>query len=146
MVLVAWFAKWGSTIKSPSVGTVTSRYPSWCDLRYCKDIKLQPTNQTQLDLLAPGVLCCTQVSNHCLTDTCRVISHCCIVLLRKCSLSELSMLESDVHDSIIIAGAAIPHTSHITHHFWLTPSLDRLCALEQPVQVSILSILLSGPI
>ena len=37
-------SKWSSTIKLPWVCTVTSWYPSWYDIRCCKDIKLhQPT-------------------------------------------------------------------------------------------------------
>ena len=34
---------WGRTIKSQRVCTVTSLYPSWHDLRCCKDLKLKKT-------------------------------------------------------------------------------------------------------
>ena len=42
-------SQWGSAIKSSWVCTVISRYPSWHDLRCCKDVKLQqPTRLAHL--------------------------------------------------------------------------------------------------
>ena len=40
-------SQWGSTIKSPWVCSVTSRYPSWYYLRCCQDVKpKQPCNHS----------------------------------------------------------------------------------------------------
>ena len=66
--------QWGSTIKSPLVRTITSRYPSWYDLRCCcKDVKPHQPNNNVRGMLphvamymlhvdwsrVPDCVCCT---------------------------------------------------------------------------------------